>query len=189
MVAFGLTWLLPEVPLRGTAQAPDPGQRYGMPTARTSLEEVERAIGVLARRENRREVYRRLAARAGLDLSPDACWLLYRFDQYEEHPEQLAGVVARAPLRVGPDVDELTIRGLVARGPGDGALVEDARLTEQGRSVVERLTDARRSGLAELLAGHSAEHHPELEARIRTLASELLADDATLLREASPVPV
>ena len=188
VVAFGLTWLLPEVPLRGTTQAVDPGQRYGMPTDRTSLEEVERAIAVLTRRENREDVYRRLAARAKVDLSPQACWFLYRVDQHEEDPDALADVVDQAPVRLGRVVQDLTSRGLLDATIGSDGRLRRAQLTDEGREVVARLTDARRAGLRELLGGHTVDQHPELAERLRTLAHELMADDATLLREATPVP-
>ena len=52
-VAFLISWLLPEVKLRKTVAATDPGQTLGMPTDRSSLQELERAVGVLAQRENR----------------------------------------------------------------------------------------------------------------------------------------
>lgn len=61
-----MTWLLQEVPLRSTAQAPDTGQVYAIPTARTSLDEIERALAALAGRESRIRIYERLAARAAL---------------------------------------------------------------------------------------------------------------------------
>ncbi|MDN5805007.1 MAG: EmrB/QacA family drug resistance transporter, partial [Microlunatus sp.] len=184
LVAFVLSWLLPEVPLRGTSRAVDPGDTYGMPSDRTSLQEVERALEVLAQRENRRDVYRRLAARAKEDLPPEACWLLYRVDQYEQCPEQLGEVLARAPLRISPIVADLTERGLVEVEMSPSDHLDRARLTDRGRTVVAKLTEARREGLVELLGGHTVEHHPELAERVRTLARELLADDTTLLREA-----
>jgi hypothetical protein len=81
VLAFALPWLLREVPLRATSQATDPGQTYAMPTARTSQEEIARALCVLASRESRRRVYERIAARAGLALDPPACWLLFPIDQ------------------------------------------------------------------------------------------------------------
>ncbi|WP_241255398.1 MDR family MFS transporter, partial [Candidatus Protofrankia californiensis] len=62
--AFILSWLIPEVRLRRTTGAIDPGHTFGMPQQRTSLQEVERALCVLARRENRAGLYERLAARA-----------------------------------------------------------------------------------------------------------------------------
>ena len=184
VVAFALSWLLPEVPLRGTTRAVDPGDRYAMPAHRTSLQEVERALEVLAQRENRTEVYRRLAGRAGVDLSPQECWLLYRIDQYERCPEQLTDAVARAALRITRVVENLSARGLInADVTADNRLVA-ARLTAAGETVVAKLTEARRQGLSELLGGHTPEHHPELADRLQSLAVELMADDKTLLHEA-----
>jgi hypothetical protein len=68
-VAFALTWLLPELKLRKTAKAVDPGA-FVMPTDRSSVQEMERALTVLARRENRGEALGRLAARGGLEIEP-----------------------------------------------------------------------------------------------------------------------
>ena len=48
--AFVLSWLLPEVKLRKTVAATDPGETLGMPTDRSSLQELERAVGVLDQR-------------------------------------------------------------------------------------------------------------------------------------------
>jgi hypothetical protein len=69
-VAFLLTWLLPEVRLRTTAQETDVGHTFAMPTARSSQEEIERALHVLASRDSRSLTYRRLADRAGVALDP-----------------------------------------------------------------------------------------------------------------------
>ena len=72
VVAFLVTLLLPEVPLR-TAVGGD-GQAaaapFRQPEGRTSLQEVERQLAGLLSRENRPAMYRRLAARASLDLEP-----------------------------------------------------------------------------------------------------------------------
>jgi len=73
-VAFLLTWLLPEVRLRTTAQATDVGHTFAMPAARSSQEEIERALHVLASRDSRSLIYRRLADRAGVALDPLSCW-------------------------------------------------------------------------------------------------------------------
>ena len=77
-VAFLLSWLLPEVELRKTVQTVDVGEVNGMPDHRTSLQEIELALTRLSDRENRVELYQTLAQRAGIDLPPRACWLLYR---------------------------------------------------------------------------------------------------------------
>ena len=62
----------------------------------------------------------------------------------------------------------------------------ELELTPAGRAVIDRLTAARRDGLADLLAGWHPEEHPELEALIRQLAHDLLADDDRVLRDAAP---
>src|SRR6266513_5296386 len=69
VLAFLLTWLLPELPLKTTAQAPDVGD--GLHPARddNALREIERALSNLARREERWQLYERLATRAGVELA------------------------------------------------------------------------------------------------------------------------
>jgi len=89
-VAFLLTWLQPEVRLRTTAQATDVGQTFAMPTARSSREEIERALSVLVCRESRSLIYRRLADRAGVALEPFFCWLLFRIQEEPISQENLA---------------------------------------------------------------------------------------------------
>lgn len=190
-VAFLATWLLPEVPLRATTQAVDPGSTFAMPQDRTSLQEVERALGVLARRENRAELYRRLSGRAGLDLEPRATWLLYRIGQYDAHDAiQLADELHCPLASIQPALDELTAKGFVQLTPdiiSGAGRPEGIDLTTQGRAALDRLTEARRAGLAELLGDFSPDRHPELAVLIQRLAHELLADDRELLREAQGV--
>jgi DNA-binding MarR family transcriptional regulator len=192
LVAFLLSWLLKEVPLRAATSVPDPGDTYAptaKPATRTSLEEVERALAVLARRENRSRLYVALAQRAGLRLEPAGCWLLHRLD---EHPRTtiagLAGELDVPEGRLDPIVGELAERGLVATersGAADGTLV----LTSAGGEAIRRLLAARRDGLADLLAGWSVDRQPELADLLRKLARELLADDTRLLRSAHPGPI
>src|SRR5215211_3638949 len=50
----------------------------GLPLAATL---AERALSVLAAREQRWELYERLAVRAGVDLSPPQLWLLARLGE------------------------------------------------------------------------------------------------------------
>src|SRR6202021_3775089 len=77
-VAFLLSWLLPEVELRKTVQTVDIGEANGSPDPRSSLQEIELALTRLTERENRVELYHTLAQRAGIDLPPRSCRLLYR---------------------------------------------------------------------------------------------------------------
>jgi hypothetical protein len=79
VLAFFLTWLLREVPLKTTAQAPDPGDGFHAARDDNAMREVERALSKLAGREHRWELYRGLATRAAVDLSPPEPWLLRRW--------------------------------------------------------------------------------------------------------------
>ncbi len=189
VVAFLLTWLVPRIELRRTTGAVDPGETFGMHEDRTSLQEVERAVTVLARRENRPRLYQRLAERAGLDLGPGACWLLLRFD--ERSAVTLGELAQRLDVpmpRLVELADQLSERGLISGPSNDGNPTGDsARLTPAGHEAAERLVAARREGLTDLLDGWSPDEHPELAHRLADLARELLADDRRLIEAAEPV--
>ena len=77
-LAFLLSWLLPEVPLRKSVETVDLGEGFGMQGERSSLQEIQLALERVANRENRAELYQTLAHRAGIDLPSRSCWLLYR---------------------------------------------------------------------------------------------------------------
>ncbi len=111
-VAFLLTWLLPELKLRKTTEATHTGDVFALPTDRSSVQEMERALTVLARKENRPELFRRLAARAHVDLEPVLCWLLLCIDR---HPERSVGELACPPAMSAERAQELVQR-LVAQG-------------------------------------------------------------------------
>jgi EmrB/QacA subfamily drug resistance transporter len=177
-VAFLLSWLLPEVELRRTVRsAAEDGDAFGVPEDRTSLQEAELVLERMARRENRVQLYRSLADRAGLVLSPGSCWLLYRLaDRPDPTRDGLAARFGAAADRIGPLVWELVGSGLVAESP-DGHL----RPTADGAAAVQKLEVARRAQMTELLEGWEPRSHPEMEAMVRRLAHALLADDEKLL--------
>jgi EmrB/QacA subfamily drug resistance transporter len=197
LVAFALTWLLREVPLRRTVESSGLGESFAVPKPDTSYDEIARAVSVLARRDTRRRIYERLAARAGVELSPAAVWLLARVAELspisvDELSERTG--VPRARLRIA--LAELEMERLVeecgadagprsadagdpgwapdgvgveAAGPGEVPLV----LTPAGSAVRDRLLAARRDRLEELLDGWSPEQHEELAAMLTRLAGEL----------------
>jgi EmrB/QacA subfamily drug resistance transporter len=182
--AFVLTFLLPEITLRTTVRdGGDTGEAFAMPADRTSLQEVEHQLNRLLVRENRSEMYARLTARAGLDLEPRPTWLLYRFD--ESPTGSLGDLAARLGVeaeRLRPPARRLAERGLLDQAPA--ADDDPLCLSPAGRAALDRLTAARRDGLAELLAGWSPHEHPELAARLQELAHDLLADDDRILSDA-----
>ena len=62
----------------------------------------------------------------------------------------------------------------------------DLALTPAGTAAIERLTEARRSGLTELLEGWNPREHPEVIDMVKELASALMADDERMVADALP---
>ena len=158
LVAFLLTWLLPEVPLRKSAAADGVVESFAMPNEAASLRELERIVTTLARRENHWRVYDRLAQRAGLDLAPTEVWLLARLGEgahVDLADPRLAG--ASASLR-------------------DRALLLDGGLAPSGQAVYATVLEARKEGLTELLEGWAPEEHDEVMAMLDRLARELVVE-------------
>ena len=77
LLAFALSWLLPDRTLRDTATtSTGVGEAFAMPRPLKSEAEAARALSVLLGREKRRRLVANIAARAGVDLTPAACWLI-----------------------------------------------------------------------------------------------------------------
>jgi DNA-binding MarR family transcriptional regulator len=184
-VAFLLSFLLPEVELRKTVQTVDVGEVNGSPDPRSSLQEMELALTRLSDRENRAELYQTLAQRAGIDLPPRAVWLLYRL---ADRPACTVNDVAQR-LKVSADLIQPGVDGLLAAG-----MIQEQRrgadcdlsLTAAGAIALDKLTEARRAGLTELLEGWNPEEHPEIIEMVKDLAHSLLADDERLVADAMP---
>ena len=185
VVAFALTWLLREVPLRRTVESAGVGEAFAAPRPDDSLDEIARAVSVLARRDTRRKVYARLAARAGVDLPPASVWLLGRIaDQAPVTLDQLAANCGVAGDRVKHALAELEVQRLVEECDVDGVRDCPLVLTAAGRQTYERLLTARRERLAELLEGWSPEQHEELAALLGRLADSLAHDPGDVLARA-----
>ncbi|HEY7358886.1 MAG TPA: MDR family MFS transporter [Ktedonobacterales bacterium] len=178
-LAFVLTLFLPEVPLRTTAQATDMGETFAVPTARSSLAEIERALSVLASRENREIIYQRIAARAGVTLAPRSIWLLFRIE--EQAPISAEALARRCGVpdeTLAPVLNQLNRSGFIAVAPAgqaDGQLV----LTPEGKQALDKLIAARHAGLAELLADWSPEEEAELATLLLRLSKRMLREDAS----------
>ncbi len=190
-VAFLLSWTLPELELRKSIRSTEPGEALGIPEPQTSLEEIERLLSRAASRERRAELYATLATRAGIDIAPQAVWLLYRIaDRPDCSVEEIGVRLKVAPDQISGGIDSLVESGLVEHDPaaavGTGKLV----LTDAGRAAIEQLTAARRDSLLALLEGWDPEKHPEVIDLVRRFAGSLLADDDRMLADAhlSDVP-
>jgi DNA-binding MarR family transcriptional regulator len=173
-VAFLLSWGLQQRPLRDSVAAGTGiGESFAMPKPTDSLAEASRALTVLVGRAGRRELVEHLAQRAGVELSPAACWLIIRL--HEDPAADIPTLCADfdIPLAVGEGaLDELTARSLVVTdAQADGR--PGREVTAEGTEIVARLIEERRASLARLCDGWEPEQNPELAALLVSLAHEL----------------
>jgi EmrB/QacA subfamily drug resistance transporter len=169
--AFVLTWFLREVPLRTSSRAPDIGEGLQPAHDDDRVREVERALSLLAGREERWGMYERLSTRARVDLPPPELWLLSRLG--ERVPLTRAALAEQLGIDVGlldGPLDALCRDGYA--GPEDGSIV----LTASGTEGYERILEARRSGLRELLDGLEPADHPELQQLVDRLGRDLVRE-------------
>lgn len=174
-IGFLLALLIPEKPLRESVAATagdvgtEAGEAFAMPQDADSVRQMERALALVASRDASREYVQRVTERAGVDLAPAAAWLLVRIDEDPRLDPHALGRTAQvdAPV-IDRALGELRDRGLVADGSGG------LRPTDAGCAVLDRLVDARRAHLAEVLAEWNPERRGELAERIRQMSRDLV---------------
>jgi EmrB/QacA subfamily drug resistance transporter len=187
-VGFLLSWALEQRPLRNSVhEAAGIGESFAVPKHTDSLAEASRALTVLVGREGRRKLVARLAERAGVDLSPAACWLIVRL---HENPAADIAALCRnfdIPEPVGrAALDELEAKRLVAVGEPTAAGVVLRTPTAAGEEAVEKLVAERRASLERLCEGWSPEQHADLAGLLTRLARELVREPShEVVREPS----
>jgi EmrB/QacA subfamily drug resistance transporter len=168
VVGFLLSWLLEEKPLRDNVAATGVSEAFAPPLPDDPRFEIERAIFLMSSGDTRRRMIERIAERAGVDLTADACWVLGRL---ADNPRADVRTLSRHY-----DIDlpriETALQTLVARGLVTEA-AEGRTVTPEGRAVRERLIAARRENLSEMLSGFSPERHAELAAFINVIAQQV----------------
>ena len=178
ILAFLLTWLLREVPLRETSAAEGIGESFAAPRGDRSDRELERIVSSLASGRMRAETYQRIVNESRVELTPAGAWLLGRLATSGtlEHretktatPEEIAGLTA-----------DLVHHGCLTIEPATGRL----ELSERGRQAHAALVEAGRSVLTRIASDVDA---PEQEVSdiLRRLAISLLAD---IPRDGGPEP-
>lgn len=174
LLALVFTFLVPELPLRETvaASAADVGTRardvFPMPNDAASVAELERELSLVASRDVRRRYIERVVQRAGLELTPLAAWLLV---QLEEDPGLELSTRAQKH-----GIDAGRLEGAAANLRSRGLISPSANvLTDAGCGVLERLVDARRAHLVDVLADWGP-GRDEVRARLRRLSHELVPD-------------
>lgn len=166
-MAFLITFAIREVPLR-TSIAASPVPEPMMPQDATSLVELRRIVERMTARENRWRVYERVAADLGMNLKPDALWLLARIGEY---PHDIAAYALQRNLTVPPEqlfalLADLQQAGLVTKTPQ-----QTLALTEKGRSRIDQLIARREQRLEKLLADWQSNEHPEVRAVMQEMAN------------------
>jgi EmrB/QacA subfamily drug resistance transporter len=170
LLGFVLAWFLKEDRLRGSVTAPDGTETLSSnPVQRSSYDEVCRALSVLGTRAGRREIYRKITARAGYDLLPATSWLLLRMRRHGSVEPGVLADTMPVPLTVIMEAARQAEERRLAVRRGI-----DMVLTEQGREVAGRLAAAREESLAELLGDWWGPDRPtDLERLVRELNGEL----------------
>ena len=155
-----------------------------MPTDATSFDELENIVGQLSRRENRWEVFRRIAAAYNVRLEPDEIWLLARICLSEAAVDlaELAHEHGIADVKLEEIVQRLAKKGLIVCSAG-GAL--DASVA--GRQMFLNLSRTREARLSKMLAKWTHERQPEIKTLLdrlsRTLMAELPIEPRAFVRE------
>ncbi|MCW3020219.1 MAG: drug resistance transporter, EmrB/QacA subfamily, partial [Solirubrobacterales bacterium] len=185
VAAFLASWFIRQLPLRETVATGDLADTYAAPRDADSLAEVASMIGRLDRREGAREILSRVAARAGVELSPAACWLLARLSDDDAPPLATLADAAKIDVQVLSDAEEeLRKAALIATAAGTTSGV---RLTPDGRATLARLTSTGEQRLADLLEDWRPEEHEDLARLIATLAREFFIDPSELCKPLAAV--
>jgi hypothetical protein len=170
ILAFLLTWLLREVPLRATAAAEGIGESFASPREDRSDHELERIISAIAGGRMRADIYRRIVDAADLDLTSAEAWLLGRI-AVEGRLDGLG-----PPRSASPHEIALLTARLLERGYLTVDLETDRiDLSETGLRAHEQLVWAGRAELTGLVADAQPPTE-EIDDVLRRLATSLLAD-------------
>jgi EmrB/QacA subfamily drug resistance transporter len=166
LVAFALSWFIEERPLRATvATSTGVGESFAAPGDTDSLREISRGLMRLAGRERTLSVLEGVAARADLELSPGAAWLLMRAGSPDAPHEVLE-------LRSLPRVDPAGFDAALAEVRAAG-YVADSGVTAAGREARTQLIVAGIDSLRELVDDWEPGRDPELDPLLGRLAQEL----------------
>ena len=170
VLAFLLTWLLREVPLRETARAEGIGESFASPRDESSEHELERILTSIVRGDERTRLYSQLIARSGVDVEPDEAWLLGRLrERAPVDRDELAAELTLPPERIAQPMGSLERKGLVTLEDGS------VDITDSGRAAIALLVDAGRDELELLLVPWSHDDR-DTGPVLRRIATSLVAE-------------
>ena len=165
-VAFLLSWLIEERPLRQTVETAGVGEAFATPSSGDSLRELTRELARLRRPRSARR--RSSSARSTHPAStclpaPPGCSSRPTRASTSTTPTRSPRTARSTPPGCAEQVDLLNERGLV----------DDHQLTDRGQAVAERLIDTARESLQALVADWSPDEDPRLNDAIARIAREL----------------
>jgi EmrB/QacA subfamily drug resistance transporter len=167
-VAFLLSWLIPERPLRQSVETAGMGEAFATPSSGDSLRELTRELARLVGRERTQAYIERTVEASGVDLPTASAWLLVQAHEGVDLDDADA-IAHNRPIDaawVREQVGLLSERGLV----------DDHHLTDRGQGVAERLIDTSRASLHALVADWGPDEDPRLNDAIDRIAEELARD-------------
>jgi hypothetical protein len=174
-IAFVLSWLIPERPLRTTVRTAGLQQAFAAPDDTDSVREVARELSVLVGKEGVLAFLERAARRAEVDVPPAGGWLLARAaSEGTVDVGRLATTYNLDEERLRAACRDLHARQLLTNGPDD-----TTGLTAEGARTVDALADARCAALEDLVADWSPAEHPELHRYVESLSDDLVEAEAT----------
>ena len=186
VLAFALSWFIQERKLRETVTTDSIGEAFASPRPADSLREIARSLSRLAGRDRTRRFIERVAADAGVDLGPAACWMLFRYLEVPTRTLAELRAIHDIPLDVLEDGREQLLEcGYITPGPDGTTLV-----TPEGSAVADRLRTGARDRLVGLLDGWSPEQYPELQRLLTRLADDIAEappERLTIPRPVEPV--
>ena len=168
-VAFLLSWLIEERPLRQTVETAGVGEAFATPSSGDSLRELTRELARLLGRQRTQAFIERTVDASGVDLPPGPAWLLVQAHE-------------------GVDLDDADT--ITKNRPIDAAWVARAGRPAQrtrarrrppasptrGQAVAERLIDTARESLQALVADWSPDEDPRLNDAVARIARELAGE-------------
>ncbi len=184
LAALVLSFLLKEVPLRGTARAAaaDIGDGFAMPGSADAECGLERAVAALLRKEHEQmSTVAMIRAHSPLDEAEAWCVVKVRAMQRRTGNATVAAIADR--VRVPPKV----LRPAFDESVAAGYLAEDEtglHLTDRGEQEFGALSAAWQEWMTERLADWNPETEMDLPAALARLARKLFEEQPT-----DPVPV
>jgi hypothetical protein len=173
IAAFVAAWFIKELPMRLTVTADGISEAFGSPRPPDSLAEIARSLSVLVGRRKMEEYLRRVVREAEIDIPLTDAGLLVRIRSNPGIDAPTLIHLAEAN-KVPADQAEAAIADTIARK----LVTPDLELTPAGAEIADRVTEAVRQRLEELLKGWSPEQYPDLVKLLDQFATEIVGDEA-----------